>query len=120
MSCAGLRTRMADSLTKRAVRSENDRNCGLRSTCSSRSAWCAACRTFPAGSSSSMGRKPKLFIRDSGVLHALLGIESSAQLRSHRDIGGSFESYVGESLISAGTERCGAQFYRKKGREGED
>jgi predicted AAA+ superfamily ATPase len=75
---------------------------------------------FPAGSSSSMSRKPKLFVRDSGVLHSLLGIETSPQLRSHRDIGGSFESYAGESLIIAGTDRCGAQFYREKGREGED
>jgi hypothetical protein len=35
-------------------------------------------------------------------------------------IGGSFESYASESLILAGADRCGAQFYREKGREGED
>lgn len=69
---------------------------------------------FPAGTSASMGKKPKLFVRDSGILHALLGIETSEQLRLHKDIGHSFESYAGESLIVAGAERCSAQFYRGK------
>jgi len=75
---------------------------------------------YPASSSSSLGKKPKLFIRDSGVLHALLGIETWPQLRLHQGIGGSFEGYAGEALIIAGGERCGAQFYREKVKESED
>ena len=75
---------------------------------------------FPAGSSVSMAKKQKVFIRDTGVLHALLGIENSTQLESHSGIGGSFESYATEALILAADGRCGAQFYREKGSEGED
>jgi len=75
---------------------------------------------FPAGSNSSMAKKQKVFVRDTGVLHALLGIETSTQLRSHSGIGESFESYATEALILAADGRCGAQFYREKGREGDD
>ena len=75
---------------------------------------------FPAGSSASMAKKQKVFVRDTGVLHALLGIETSTQLWSHSGIGGSFESYATEALILAADGRCGAQFYRKKGSEGDD
>ncbi|MCR9057381.1 MAG: DUF4143 domain-containing protein [Rhodobacteraceae bacterium] len=75
---------------------------------------------FPAGSSASMAKKQKVFIRDTGVLHALLGIENLTQLRSHSGIGESFESYATEALILAADGRCGAQFYREKGSAGED
>lgn len=75
---------------------------------------------FPAGSNASLGRKQKLFVRDSGLLHALLGIETLPQLRSHSGIGGSFETYATEALILAADGRCSAQFYREKGNGGED
>jgi predicted AAA+ superfamily ATPase len=75
---------------------------------------------FPAESSASMAEKQKVYIRDTGVLHALLGIENSSQLRSYKGIGESFESYATEALILAADGRCSAHFYRKKGREGED
>lgn len=70
---------------------------------------------YPADSNKSMVRKQKVFVRDTGVLHALLGIETSAQLRSHTGIGGSFESYAIETLILAANGCCRAQFYRKEG-----
>lgn len=75
---------------------------------------------FPAGSSASMGRKQKLFVRDTGLLHSLLGIETAMQLRAHSAIGGSFESYATEALILAAEGRCSAQFYREKGSNGEE
>lgn len=75
---------------------------------------------FPAGSSASMGRKQKLFVRDTGLLHSLLGIETATQLRAHSAIGGSFESYATEALILAAEGRCGAQFYREMGDNGEE
>ena len=74
---------------------------------------------FPAGSSSSLGKKPKLYIRDSGLLHAMLGIERVAQLRDHDDAGDRWEGYAIEALILAGADQCSAQFYRVKGSEGE-
>jgi predicted AAA+ superfamily ATPase len=77
---------------------------------------------YPAGSSSSLGKMPKLYIRDSGLLHAMVGIETVAQLRDHEDAGDSFEGYAIEALILAAGDRCRAQFYRMKGngREGAD
>lgn len=77
---------------------------------------------FPAGTVAGLGKKPKLFIRDTGVLHAMLGIETVAQLRTHPAIGDCFESYAIEGLISAAAGRCTAQFYREKlsGEEGAD
>lgn len=75
---------------------------------------------YPAGSSASMGRKQKLFVRDTGLLHALLGIEDLTQLRANHAIGGSFESFATEALILAAEGRCSAQFYREKGDDGEE
>ncbi|MDQ0840301.1 DUF4143 domain-containing protein [Sphingomonas faeni] len=75
---------------------------------------------YPAGSSASMDRNQKLFVRDTGLLHASLGIETSTQLRANQAIGGSFESYATEALILAAGGRCGAQFYRELGDNGED
>ena len=77
---------------------------------------------FPAGTSAGLGKKPKLFIRDSGILHAMLGIETTAHLRSHNAIGKSWESYAVEALIVAADGQCTPQFYREKlpGEEGAD
>lgn len=75
---------------------------------------------YPAGSSSSLGKKPKLFVRDSGILHAILGIETAEQLRNHPDVGDSWEGYAIEALIGAGADRCSSQFYRAMGSDGED
>ncbi len=75
---------------------------------------------YPAGSSASMGRMQKLYIRDTGLLHASLGIETSTQLRTNHAVGGSFESYAMEALILATEGRGGAQFYREMGDNGED
>ena len=75
---------------------------------------------FPAGSSSSLGKKQKVFVRDSGILHAILGIETSKQLRDHASVGESWESYSIEALIAASAEKCRAQFYRASGSDGED
>jgi len=77
---------------------------------------------FPADTIAGIGKKPKLFIRDSGILHAMLGIETTAQLRSHDAIGESWESYAIEALIAAADARCTPQFYREElpGEEGED
>jgi len=75
---------------------------------------------YPARSSRSLGKNDKVYVRDTGVLHALLGIETSDQLHRHPKIGESFESYAIESLIHAADGRCGYQFYREKGDQGEN
>ena len=62
----------------------------------------------------------KLFVRDTGLLHALLGIVTRDQLDQHKAIGASFESYAIESLIAAAGTECGNQFYRFDNGQGDD
>jgi predicted AAA+ superfamily ATPase len=57
-------------------------------------------------------KSPKVYVRDSGLVHALLGIGDREALLAHSVAGGSWESLVTESLIApppAGTE---AHFFR--------
>ena len=44
-------------------------------------------------------KAPKLFWRDAGLLHAILGITSMQALRSHPSVGASWESYVVEQAL---------------------
>ena len=46
-------------------------------------------------------RSPRIFVRDSGLLHALLGIRSERDLLSHPKSGASWEGYVVEEVLSA-------------------
>ncbi len=57
-------------------------------------------------------KSPKVYVRDSGLVHALLGIADGDALLGHPVAGGSWEGFVIENLIAAappGTEAC---FYR--------
>jgi predicted AAA+ superfamily ATPase len=45
-------------------------------------------------------KAPKVFVRDSGILHALLGIESRLDLERHPKVGGSWEGFVLEQLLT--------------------
>lgn len=44
-------------------------------------------------------KAPKLYFRDSGLAHALLGIDTLANLQAHPRIGGSWEAFVIEHII---------------------
>ena len=57
-------------------------------------------------------KSPKVYVRDSGLVHALLGIESLEQLAGHPVIGGSWDGYVIESLASVLPPRATPYFYR--------
>jgi predicted AAA+ superfamily ATPase len=46
-------------------------------------------------------RSPKLYLRDSGLLHNLLGIETTDDLLAHPQAGESWEGFVIEQLIAA-------------------
>jgi predicted AAA+ superfamily ATPase len=46
-------------------------------------------------------RSPKLYLRDSGLLHSLLGIETYDDLLAHPQAGESWEGFVIEQLIAA-------------------
>ena len=57
-------------------------------------------------------KSPKVFVRDSGLVHALLGLDSMESLLGHPVTGGSWEGFCIETLVAvapAGTEPC---FYR--------
>lgn len=45
-------------------------------------------------------KSPKVYVRDSGLLHQLLGIRTTAELLSHPKCGASWEGYVIEEIIT--------------------
>jgi len=57
-------------------------------------------------------RSPKVYVRDSGLVHALLGIGSLSQLSGHPVQGASWEGMVIESLLAAAPWGTRAGFYR--------
>lgn len=46
-------------------------------------------------------KAPKIYIRDSGLLHQLLGIRNEKELQTHPKIGASWEGYVLEEVLAA-------------------
>ncbi len=50
-------------------------------------------------------RSPKVYIRDSGILHALLGLPGFAALEGHPKLGASWEGFALEQAILAAGER---------------
>jgi predicted AAA+ superfamily ATPase len=57
-------------------------------------------------------KAPKVYLRDSGLVHALLGIQSLDALLSHPVQGGSWEGFVLENLVTAAGDRASVYFYR--------
>lgn len=54
-------------------------------------------------------RSPKIYVRDSGITHALLNISDYNQLLGHPVVGGSWEGFVIENILSVAP--AGVQFY---------
>jgi predicted AAA+ superfamily ATPase len=50
-------------------------------------------------------KSPKVYIRDTGILHSLLFIENESQLQSHPKVGASWEGFVFEEVIRMCMER---------------
>lgn len=65
-----------------------------------------------ANSGKRLVRTPKLYVRDSGVLHALLGIADKETLLSHPALGASWETWVIDNLLAAAGPAVQAHFYR--------
>ncbi|MCU0778762.1 MAG: ATP-binding protein [Akkermansiaceae bacterium] len=57
-------------------------------------------------------KSPKTYVRDSGLLHALLGIGDFDSLLGHPVIGASWEGFVIDNLIAAAPAGTKAGFYR--------
>lgn len=60
-------------------------------------------------------KSPKTYIRDSGLAHALLGIETLDELLGHPVAGASWEGFVIENLLAVAPSRTLASFYRTTG-----
>jgi predicted AAA+ superfamily ATPase len=57
-------------------------------------------------------RSPKVYIRDSGLVHALLDIEDAHALLGHPVAGASWEGFVVENLIAAAGDRRTPYYFR--------
>ena len=60
-------------------------------------------------------KSPKVYIRDSGLLHALLNITDRDNLLGHPVVGASWEGFVTENLINAAPPLTVPGFYRTSG-----
>ena len=57
-------------------------------------------------------KSPKVFVRDSGLVHALLGIGTHDALLSHPVVGNSWEGFALETLLNAAPINTSSGFYR--------
>ena len=57
-------------------------------------------------------KAPKVYVRDSGITHALLNIHNYNDLLAHPVVGGSWEGFVIENIMSIAVPNVNAYFYR--------
>lgn len=57
-------------------------------------------------------KSPKVYIRDSGLVHTLLGLDTEEAVLGHPVIGGSWEGFVIENILRNAPERTIPSFYR--------
>jgi hypothetical protein len=60
-------------------------------------------------------RSPKVYVRDSGIVHALLRVPTYDDLLSHPVVGASWEGFVIENLLNVAGYWVDATFYRSHG-----
>ena len=57
-------------------------------------------------------KSPKVYVRDSGLVHALLRLDDEEGVLGHPVAGASWEGFVLETLVRAAPDRTQASFYR--------
>lgn len=67
---------------------------------------------FAANVRKRLVKSPRVYIRDSGLLHALLDVGSFHALAGHPVVGASWEGFVIENLLAVSHPRTRASFYR--------
>jgi len=67
---------------------------------------------FHANAGKRLVKAPKVYVRDSGIVHALLGLRTLDDVLGHPVAGASWEGFVLESLLSAAPASTAASFYR--------
>jgi uncharacterized protein len=60
-------------------------------------------------------KSPKIYVRDSGLVHALLGIETKEALISHPIVGASWEGFAIDNILSCAPAGVQGFFYRASG-----
>lgn len=60
-------------------------------------------------------KSPKVYVRDSGLVHALLAIPDKETLLAHPVVGQSWEGFVVENLLAGAPEGVSGHFYRSAG-----
>lgn len=60
-------------------------------------------------------KRPKMYVRDSGILHALLGIRTFDELLSHPIAGPSWEGFVLQQITASAGGNVQVAFYRTSG-----
>jgi len=64
-------------------------------------------QTLHANVAKRLVKSAKVYVRDGGVLHRLLGLDDRDAVYGHPVVGGSWEGFVVETLLSVSAERCG-------------
>lgn len=69
-------------------------------------------RPYHANTGKRLVKSPKVYVRDSGLVHALLGIGDYNTLAGHPVVGASWEGFVIENLLATAPDQTTASFYR--------
>lgn len=69
-------------------------------------------RPYLHNSGKRLVKSPRLYLRDSGLLHHLLGIDSYTAITGHIGVGHSWEGYVIEEICRVVGDRATPYFYR--------
>jgi len=72
-------------------------------------------KPFHANLGKRLVKSPKVYVRDSGLTHALLGIQTIDDLLGHPIAGPSWEGFVIESLLAVTPAGTSASFYQSSG-----
>lgn len=67
---------------------------------------------FHANVGKRLVKSPKVYVRDSGIVHTLLGLDDRDAVFGHPVAGNSWEGFVLENLLAATSRRMVASFYR--------
>ena len=60
-------------------------------------------------------KSPKVYVRDSGLVHALLNIPDKETLMAHPVVGQSWEGFIIENLLICAADKAQGHFYRTSG-----
>ena len=67
---------------------------------------------FHANTGKRLVKSPKVYVRDSGIAHGLLGIRNKEALLGHPVVGQTWESFIIETLITVAPDGTDAHYYR--------